>query len=54
MGVTIALAVGRHGGARLRRSRPSSACVPSLDDEEQGLDNLDHGEAGYHLDEGAY
>jgi ammonium transporter, Amt family len=26
---------------------------PDLDNEEQGLDNLDHGEAGYHMDEAA-
>ncbi|HEX7597933.1 MAG TPA: ammonia channel protein, partial [Polyangia bacterium] len=26
---------------------------PSMDSEEQGLDDADHGEAGYHLDEGA-
>ena len=24
---------------------------PDPDNEEQGLDNLDHGEAGYHMDE---
>jgi len=27
---------------------------PDLDSEEQGLDIMDHGEAGYHMDEAAH
>jgi Amt family ammonium transporter len=53
MGVTIALALA--GTAVLAFALKAVLGLrPSLDDEEQGLDNLDHGEAGYHLDEGAY
>ena len=45
-------AVGRrHRGPRRSRSRRPSACVPRADAEEQGLDQTDHGEAGYHFDE---
>jgi Amt family ammonium transporter len=52
MGLTIALAVG----ATAVLAYGIKAVIglrPSLENEEQGLDILDHGEAGYHMDEAA-
>jgi Amt family ammonium transporter len=52
MGVTVALAVG----ATVVLAYLLKAVLglrPTLDNEEQGLDNLDHGESGYHMDEAA-
>jgi Amt family ammonium transporter len=50
MGVTIALALV--GTAMLAYAiKAILGLRPAADDEEQGLDILDHGEAGYHMDE---
>jgi Amt family ammonium transporter len=53
MGVTVALALVGTAVLALAIKRVLGL-RPDLEDEEQGLDNLDHGEAGYHMDEGAY
>jgi Amt family ammonium transporter len=53
MGVTVALALAGTAVLALAIKRVLGL-RPDLEDEEQGLDNLDHGEAGYHMDEGAY
>jgi len=53
MGVTIALALG--GTAVLAYGiKAVLGLRPDLENEEQGLDNFDHGEAGYHMDEAAF
>ncbi len=53
MGVTVVLALA--GTAVLALAiKYVLGLRPAPEDEEQGLDNLDHGEAGYHMDEGAY
>ena len=51
MGVTIAMALV--GTAILAYALKAVLGLrPDVDNEEQGLDNFDHGEAGYHMDEG--
>ncbi len=53
MGVTIALALG--GTVVLAYALKATLGLRrDAEDEEQGLDIIDHGEAGYHMDEGAY
>jgi len=50
MGVTIAMAlVGT--GILAYALKAVLGLRPDADNEEQGLDNFDHGEAGYHMDE---
>jgi Amt family ammonium transporter len=50
MGVTIAMALA--GTAVLAYAiKAIMGLRPDIDNEEQGLDILDHGEAGYHMDE---
>ena len=50
MGVTIAMAfVGTTVLAYAIKA--IMGLRPDPDNEEQGLDNFDHGEAGYHMDE---
>ena len=50
MGVTIAMALA--GTAILAYAlKAIFGLRPDADNEEQGLDNFDHGEAGYHMDE---
>jgi Amt family ammonium transporter len=50
MGVTIAMALA--GTAILAYALKAVLGLrPDMDNEEQGLDNFDHGEAGYHMDE---
>jgi Amt family ammonium transporter len=50
MGVTIAMALV--GTAILAYAiKAIMGLRPDIDNEEQGLDILDHGEAGYHMDE---
>jgi Amt family ammonium transporter len=50
MGVTIAMALV--GTAILAYALKAILGLrPDADNEEQGLDNIDHGEAGYHMDE---
>ena len=50
MGVTIAMAL--MGTAILAYALKAVLGLrPDADNEEQGLDNFDHGEAGYHMDE---
>ena len=50
MGVTIAMALA--GTAILAYALKAVLGLrPDADNEEQGLDNFDHGEAGYHMDE---
>jgi Amt family ammonium transporter len=50
MGVTIAMALA--GTAVLAYALKAILGLrPDADNEEQGLDNLDHGESGYHMDE---
>jgi len=50
MGVTIAMAL--IGTAILAYALKALLGLrPDADNEEQGLDNFDHGEAGYHMDE---
>jgi Amt family ammonium transporter len=51
IGVTLALAVV--GTAVLGAIvKAVIGFRPSVEGEEEGLDQIDHGEAGYHLDEG--
>ena len=51
IGVTLALSVG--GTAVIAYTLKAVLGLrPSLDDEEQGLDISEHGEAGYHLEDG--
>jgi len=50
MGVTMALAIGATA-ALAYTIKAVLGLRPDADNEEQGLDILDHGEAGYHMDE---
>jgi Amt family ammonium transporter len=50
MGVTIALAVTATAALGLAL-KATIGLRPDAEAEEEGLDQLDHGEAGYHLDE---
>jgi Amt family ammonium transporter len=50
MAVTIGLAVAATAGIALVL-KATLGLRPDADAEEEGLDQLDHGEAGYHLDE---
>jgi len=52
MGVTIVLAVGATA-VLAYAIKAVLGLRPSMENEEQGLDVLDHGESGYHLDEAA-
>ena len=53
IGVTMVLALG--GTAVLAFAiKKVLGLRPDLENEEQGLDNFDHGEAGYHMDEAAF
>jgi Amt family ammonium transporter len=51
VGLTLALSIG--GTAVIAFAvKAVLGLRPSAEDEEAGLDSIDHGEAGYHLDEG--
>ena len=50
MGLTIALAVAATTGLAFL-VKATIGLRPDAEDEEDGLDQLDHGEAGYHLDD---
>jgi len=53
MGLTIAIAIG--GTVVIAYAvKAVLGLRPSVEGEEQGLDEADHGEAGYHPDEGGY
>jgi Amt family ammonium transporter len=53
MGVTVALALA--GTAVLAFAiKAGLGLRPDLESEEQGLDSVDHGESGYHMDEAAF
>jgi Amt family ammonium transporter len=51
MGVTLALSIGATAVIAFAL-KAALGLRPSLEGEEQGLDDTDHGEAGYHPDEG--
>ena len=51
MGLTLVLSVGGDRGHRLRAEGHAWACVPAPRPRSEGLDDIDHGEAGYHPEE---
>jgi Amt family ammonium transporter len=51
MGLTLALSVGATAVIAFAL-KAAIGLRPSIESEEQGLDDTDHGEAGYHPDEG--
>ncbi len=51
VGLTLALSVGGTAVLALAVRAVVGGLRPTTDAEEQGLDQADHGEAGYHLDE---
>jgi len=51
VGVTLVLSIGATAVIAYAL-KATLGLRPSAEDEEAGLDSLDHGEAGYHLDEG--
>jgi Amt family ammonium transporter len=51
VGVTLVLSIGATAAIGYAL-KATLGLRPSAEDEESGLDSVDHGEAGYHLDEG--